>query len=84
MMFSKLKSADTIYSVRPINHRWQGRMPHNEPDMTNMKTESEFDGAYCGERYQITLINKLLQKTDIASPHHYHHIELIEIEIQQP
>ncbi len=49
-----------------------------------MKTEIGFDGAYCGERYQIELINKLLDKKKMVEGEKYHNIDLQELEIRQP
>lgn len=83
IMLSELTSANTIYSVRPISHEWRGRMPHNWPDMEDFKTEIGFDGSYCGERYQIRLINKLVDDK-VFKNGKYHHIELEELEIKQP
>jgi hypothetical protein len=83
MILSELTVANRIYCVRPINHLWQGDLPRNYPELEDLKTEIGFDGAYCGERYQIELINRLLGK-NVADNSKYHKIELEEIEIRKP
>ncbi len=83
LILSELAVAQRIFCVRPINHRWQGDLPRNYPELEDLKTEIGFDGSYCGERYQIELINRLLDK-QIADSSKYHHIDLEEIEIKQP
>ncbi len=83
LILSELAVAERIFCVRPINHCWQGDLPRNYPELEDLKTEIGFDGAYCGERYQIELINRLLDK-QIADSSKYHHIDLQELEIKQP
>ncbi len=84
VILSELALADRIFCVRPINHLWQGDLPRNYPELEDLKTEIGFDGAYCGERYQIELINKLLDKKKMVDGDKYHHIDLQELEIRQP
>lgn len=84
VILSELALADRIFCVRPINHHWQGHLPRNYPELEDLKTEIGFDGAYCGERYQIELINKLLDKKKMVEGEKYHHIDLQELEIRQP
>jgi hypothetical protein len=83
MILSELTVADRIFCVRPINHLWQGDLPRNYPELEDLKTEIGFDGSYCGERYQIQLVNRLLGK-NVADSSKYHQIELEEIEIKKP
>jgi hypothetical protein len=83
MILSELTVANRIFCVRPINHLWQGDLPRNYPELEDLKTEIGFDGSYCGERYQIELINRLLGK-NVADDSKYHKIELEEIEIKKP
>lgn len=84
VILSELAVASRIYCVRPINHRWQGELPRSYPELEDLKTEIGFDGSYCGERYQIELVNKLLNALNAAEGGKYHHIDLQEIEIRQP
>lgn len=84
IILSELAVADRIFCVRPINHRWQGDLPRNYPELEDLKTEIGFDGAYCGERYQIELINRLLEKLNANDKGAYHHIDLQELEIKRP
>lgn len=84
VILSELAVADRIFCVRPINHHWQGHLPRNYPELEDLKTEIGFDGAYCGERYQIELINKLLDKKKMVEGEKYHNIDLQELEIRQP
>jgi hypothetical protein len=86
VILSELGSASTIYSVRPVNHCWQGHLPRNYPELEDLKTEIGFDGAYCGERSQILLINRLLRERAFSGAHRrkYHHVQLEEIEIERP
>jgi hypothetical protein len=83
LILSELTCADTIFAVRPINHCWLGHLPRNYPESEDLKTEIGFDGSYCGERYQIELVNKLLRDGAISGQK-YHPIDLREIEIEQP
>lgn len=84
VILSELSVASRIFCVRPINHCWQGDLPRNYPELEDLKTEIGFDGSYCGERYQIMLVNKLLEKLNAADDGKYHHIDLQEIEIKRP
>jgi len=84
MILSELAVAQRIFCVRPINHRWQEDLPRNYPELEDLKTEIGFNGSYCGERYQILLVNKLLGALNAESPGKYHHIDLQDIEISQP
>jgi hypothetical protein len=84
VVLSELAVADRIYCVRPINHCWQGAMPRNYPELEDLKTEIAFDGAYCGERYQVRLVNKLLDALNASNPGKYHHVDLQEIEVRKP
>lgn len=84
LILSELAVADRIFCVRPINHRWRGGLPRNYPELEDLKTEIGFDGAYCGERYQIQLINRLLDRLNAAGDGSYHHIDLQELEIRRP
>ncbi len=83
LILSELAVAGRIFCVRPINHRWQGDLPRNVPGLEDLKTEIGFDGSYCGERYQIQLVNKLLGAKAVDADR-YHPIDLQEIEIRQP
>lgn len=84
IMLAELVPADVIYAVRPINHKWLGEMPRSYPAIEDMKTEVGFNGCYAAERDQIMLINKLLSKQYLSAEraHEYHHIHLVELEIQ--
>jgi len=84
VILSELTVARRIFCVRPINHRWHGHLPRSYPELEDLKTEIGFDGSYCGERYQIELINKLLDELNAAKDGKYHHIDLQEIEIRKP
>lgn len=84
VILSELAVATRIFCVRPVNHRWQGDLPRSYPELEDLKTEIGFDGSYCGERYQIELVNKLLDTLNAADGGKYHHIDLQEIEIRQP
>jgi hypothetical protein len=86
IILSELTAADVIFAVRPINHCWKGHLPRNYPELEDFKTEVGFDGSYCGERYQIELINALLEKGALTAEkkEKYHPIELVELEIKRP
>ena len=84
IILSELAVAHRIFCVRPINHRWQGDLPRNYPELEDLKTEIGFNGSYCGERYQIDLVNKFLDTLNATEEGKYHHIDLQEIEIRQP
>lgn len=83
IMLAELVAADTIFVVRPVHHRWQGELPRNYPGVEDLKTRVGMNGAYAGERDQITLINKLLARNclDVQGGRGYHHVELVELEI---
>ncbi len=80
VMLGELTSADAIFVVRPLSHRWIGALPTSYIETEDLKTEVAFDGAYAGERNQIQLINKLLAEGQLTQGK-YHPIELQEIEI---
>jgi hypothetical protein len=52
--------ADTIYAVKPVNHRWIGPLPQNALEVLDMQTELWMGTSYRLQRYQIDLINRLL------------------------
>jgi hypothetical protein len=81
VVLGELVYAKEIYVVRPINFRWIGALPNNYIGIEDLKTEVAFDGTYAGERHQIKLINKLLEKKELSS-NKYHNIRLHEIEIK--
>jgi hypothetical protein len=83
MMLAEGVVADVIFSVRPINHKWLGELPHSYQDVEDLKTEVAFNGTYAAERDQITLINKLLSKNylDPKQGRGFHHIDLVELEV---
>ena len=86
VMLSELVDADIIYAVRPINSRWQGKLPTNWPGNEDMKWEMLFNSAYMGERDKIYLINKLMREGRLAaqkdSKENFHCIDIVELEIQ--
>jgi len=85
VILSELAVARRIFCVRPINHLWQGELPRSYPELEDLKTEIGFDGSYCGERYQIRLVNKLIDRLNAGDrAAGYHHIDLQELEIRQP
>jgi hypothetical protein len=84
IILSELAVAHRIFCVRPINHCWIGDMPRNWLELEDLKAEIGFDGSYCGERYQIELVNHLLKKMNPATPSNYHYIDLQEIEMKEP
>lgn len=82
IMLAELVSANLIFSVRPINHKWLGDLPKSYPTIEDLKTEVGLNGCYAAERDQISLINKLINKNLISSQaRNYHPIELVELEI---
>jgi hypothetical protein len=87
IILSELTHADTIYIARPMHFKWTGALPHNYPEMEDLKTKVGFNGSYDGERNQIVLMNKLLKSGNlmakIGKKPKYHHIKLIEIEMEQ-
>jgi hypothetical protein len=87
VMLSELVVADIIFSARPINHKWKGKLPNTYQANEDMKTEISFNGCYSAERDQVYLINKLLDDNlinkDTQKGSQYHHIELVEVEIQK-
>jgi hypothetical protein len=80
IILSELVYADEIFVVRPINSKWIGQMPRNYIGIEDLKTEVVFNGTYAGEKYQINLINKLLDD-GILPKEKYHKVKLTEIEI---
>lgn len=83
VMLSELSRADVIFSVRPIHHQWQGRLPGNYPEMEDLKTEVAFNGAYSAERDQLLLVNQWIADglLDRQPGARYHTVALEEIEI---
>lgn len=90
IMLSELTFAETIYVVRPVHFHWTGALPSSYADVEDFKTRLNFNGSYAGERYQINLINKLVgegllgEQAGDPRAWKYHHIELVEIEIEKP
>ena len=60
--------ADTIYAVKPVNHRWIGPLPQNAYEVLDMQTELWMGTSYRQQRYQIDLINRLLDEGRLLSP----------------
>lgn len=83
IILNELTAVKCIIVVRPLNHRWIGALPKNWADLEDLKTKMIFNGTYDGERHQILLINKLVDKNGL-DPGDYHPIELIELEMQRP
>lgn len=84
IMLSELAPAHKIYVVRPMHYHWSGDLPRSWPEMEDLKTKVAFNGAYAGERGQILLMNHLLKDEKISHEGKYHHIELVEIEMEKP
>lgn len=80
VILGELTSADHIFVVRPLSHRWVGALPTSYIETEDLKTEVAFDGAYAGERNQINLINKLLGEGKMVKGK-YHTVALHEVEI---
>jgi len=72
-------------------------LPRSYVGIEDLKTEVNFNGSYGGERAQIALMNKLVRERDdyLAQHQHrgaseidllakYHHVDLLEVEIQVP
>jgi hypothetical protein len=85
IILSELTHADTIYVARPVSFHWTGHLPTSYPELEDLKTKVGFNGSYSGERYQIQLINKLLDDGAFSGEKQmkYHKIDLIEIEIKR-
>ncbi len=89
VMLSELRVARVIFAVRPLHFHWSGHLPTSYPELEDLKTKVAFNGAYAGERYQILLINKLLQAGALREEggegrEGYHRIKLFEIEVERP
>jgi hypothetical protein len=52
--------ADTIYAVKPVNHRWIGPLPKNALEVLDMQTELWMGTSYRLQWYQIDMVNRLL------------------------
>jgi len=52
--------ANTIYAVKPVNHRWIGPLPKNALEVLDMQTELWMGTSYRLQWYQIDLVNRLL------------------------
>lgn len=53
--------ANTIYAVKPVNDRWIGPLPRNALEVLDMQTELWMGTSYRLQRYQIDLVNQLLE-----------------------
>jgi hypothetical protein len=90
IMLSELTRAHTIYVARPLHFHWSGELPASLAELEDLKTKLSFNGAYIGEKYQIELVNKLLEDIDEHKPgaecmrQKYHHITVKEIEMDRP
>jgi hypothetical protein len=85
IILSELKDATHIFVARPLSFKWIGSPPNTFIELEDMKTEINFNGSYEGERDKIKLINEMIRgkvfKDEIMEKKRYHHIDLIEIEI---
>ena len=86
MILDELARARTIIAVRPVNFKWIGAFPHSWIGQQDLKTETNFNGSYVGEREKILVVNELLSKNKIPSEEDekqgYHEINFKEIEIE--
>jgi hypothetical protein len=94
IILDELTFADRIYAVKPINHRWIGRLPQNALETQDMQTELWMGISYREQARLIDTFNRLLEKGRLQDPHadpsapasdtgnkRYHPIELIPVEI---
>lgn len=82
IILSELAPVHTIYVARPINSRWLGSFPKSWVGLQDLKTEVSFNGAYAGERDKIDLVNRYVSKETTPEGKEYHHINVVELEIQ--
>ena len=61
MILNEATFADTIYAVKPVNHRWIGPLPRNALEVLDMQTELWMGTSYRLQSYQIDLVNRLLE-----------------------
>jgi hypothetical protein len=91
IILDELTFADRIYAVKPINHRWIGRMPQNLLEVQDMQTELWMSVSYREQARLIDTINKLYESGRLAPPvpadgqatreKRYHAIDLVPVEI---
>jgi len=97
IILDELTFADRIYAVKPINHRWIGRMPQNLLEVQDMQTELWMSVSYREQARLIETINKLYETGRLAAPTRdggggagggaaterkpYHLIDLVPVEI---
>jgi hypothetical protein len=68
IILDELTFADRIYAVKPINHRWIGRMPQNLLEVQDMQTELWMSVSYREQARLIDTINKLYETGRLAPP----------------
>jgi hypothetical protein len=94
IILDELTFADRIYAVKPINHRWIGRLPPNALEIQDMQTELWMGISYREQARLIDTFNRLLETGRLREPEQdpsaqtsdtrnkrYHPIELVPVEI---
>ena len=84
-------------TAAPTQPAQRQSLPSSYIGIEDLRTEVGFNGSYAGERAQIAVMNKLVRDRDAYLAEHavlgpsptdlltkYHHIDVIEIEIQLP
>ena len=85
IIMDELTFADRIYAVKPINHRWLGRLPQNALELQDMQTELWMGVSYREQRRLINTVNDLIAAGRLTEPDGggkaYHHVDLVPVEI---
>jgi len=67
IILDELTFADRIYAVKPINHRWIGRLPQNLLEVQDMQTELWMGVSYREQARLIDTINRLYAADRLAA-----------------
>lgn len=91
IIMNELTFASRIFAVKPVNDHWLGAPPKNYFDVRDLETDLWMSTSYRQQRYQIELVNQLIQDGRIHPPRaglpqvrrkHDHVIDIVPVEIK--
>jgi hypothetical protein len=96
IILDELTFAERLYAVKPLNHRWLGRLPQNLLEIQDMQTELWMGASYREQARVINTFNHLQEADRLKAPSaqpdavgatarraakQYHVVDLIPVEI---
>src|SRR5262249_48559894 len=80
IIMRELLGCDTLFVVKPQNHRWIGAIPRNMFDVEDFKIEMWFNASLAGEIWVIEVHNRLLAEGKLT-PGVYTHTDIVLVEV---